>query len=148
MNKQNLLTLTLIISGLTLNPAVAEELKLEAPIQTQNHNASTVSMGISTVLYNRGLDVDVADTLASNFVNAEDEMFLAQLLQTLEVQNIASRDEVLAYLSTAALHRQKIDLKKYDALVGMVTKIKHRSLNKHTLKQLSKLSKINKKLFV
>ena len=149
MNKQNLLTLTLILSGLVLTPAVAEvRVDMEsAPTQTQNINHSVTS-GISSVLYNRGLDEDVAEELAANFVEAEDEMFLSMLLQTLDAKNIVSHEEVLDYLSTAALHRQSIDFKSYDNLVGMVAKIKKCALDENTLKQLSYLSHINKQLFV
>ena len=147
MNKQNLLTLTLIISGLALNPAMAE-VRAATPKQTQNHNSTSVTSGISSVLYNRGLDEDAAEELAENFVEAEDEMFLVMLLQTLEAHNIVSREAVLEHLSTAALHRQNIDFKKYDYLVGLVSKIKQKPLDAHTLKQLSYLAKMNKQLFV
>jgi len=146
MNKQNLLTLTLIISGLALNPVMAEA-TLAQVTQTQNIN-QTVTSGISTLLYNRGLDEEAAEELAQNFVESEDEMFLAMLVQTLEMQNIARREEVLEYMSRAALQRQILDLKKYDSLVGMVSQIKQKALDKNTLKQLSILAKVNKQLFV
>ena len=146
MNKQNLLTLTLIISGLALNPVMAEA-TLAQVTQTQNIN-QTVTSGISTLLYNRGLEEDTAEELAQNFVESEDEMFLAMLVQTLEMQNIARREEVLEYMSRAALQRQILDLKKYDSLVGMVSQIKQKALDKNTLKQLSILAKVNKQLFV
>ena len=146
MNKQNLLTLTLIISGLALNPVMAEAvINTVASTQTINHS---ISSSISTVLYNRGLEEETADELASAMVDEEDEMFLAMLLQTLDAKNIASRIEVLEYLSTAALHRQSIDFKKYDDLVGMVSNIKKRALDENTLKQLSYLAKVTKQLFV
>jgi len=81
-------------------------------------------------------------------VDEEDEMFLAMLLQTLDAKNIVSREEILEYLSTVALHKQNIDFKKYDNLVGMVSKIKQTSLDDNTLKQLGYIAKINKQLFV
>jgi len=146
MNKQNLLTLTLIISGLALNPVMADAVaNTIASTQTINHS---IASSISTVLYNRGLEEETANELASAMVDEEDEMFLAMLLQTLDAKNIASREEVIEYLSTAALHRQSIDFKKYDNLVGMVSKIKKRALDENTLKQLSYLVKVNKQLFV
>jgi len=146
MNKQNLLTLTLIISGLTLNPVMAETAH-HTVIQNKTINKSITS-SISTILHNRGLDEDAAEELAGNLVDEEDEMFLALMLQALEVKNIVSRDEVLEYLSTAALHREKLDLKKYDNLVGMVTNIKKQGLDVHTLRQLGYIVKMHKELFV
>ena len=146
MNKQNFLTLTLIISGLALNPVLADaELNRVSLSQTLNHS---VTSSISTILFNRGLDEDVADELAANLVDEEDEMFLAMLVQTLDAKNIAGREEVLEYLSTVALHKQNIDFKKYDNLVGMVSKIKQKSLDTNTLNQLGYIAKINKQLFV
>jgi len=146
MNKQNLLTLTLIISGLALNPVMAEAV-INTVVSTQTINHS-ISSSISTVLYNRGLEEETADELASAMVEEEDEIFLAMLVQTLDAKNIASREEVLEYLSTAALHRQSMDFKKYDDLVGMVSKIKKSALDENTLKQLSYLAKVTKQLFV
>jgi len=152
MNKQNFITFTLIISGLALSPVVAENIEHRAdmesaPTQTQNQNPSSVTSGISAVLYNRGLEEEIADEFAAAMVDEKDEMYLSLLLRTLDAQNIVSREDVLEYLSTAALHRQTLDLKKYDVLVGMMTKIKQKSLDAQTLKQLSYLAKVNKALF-
>ena len=146
MNKQNFITLTLIISGLALNPVMADA-EFNRISQSQNINHS-ITASISSILYNRGIDEDVADELSSNFVNEEDELLLAMMIQALDDKNIVSREEVLEYLSTAALHKQNIDFKKYDDLIGMVSKIKKEALDANTLKQLSHIAKINKQLFV
>ena len=146
MNKQNLLTLTLIISGLALNPVMAEVVvNSAASTQTINHS---ISSSISSILYKRGLEEETADALASDVVDEENEMFLSLLLQTLDEKNIVSRQEVLEYLSMEALHRRSVDFKSYDTLVGMVTKIKKCALDENTRKQLSYLANINKQLFV
>ena len=146
MNKQNLLTLTLIISGLALNPVMADAVvNSTVPTQTINHS---VSSSISSILYNRGLEEEAAEELASGVVDEEDEMFLSMLLQTLDGKNIVSRQEVLEYLSTEALHRRSVDFKTYDNLVGMVAKIKKCALDENTRNQLSYLANINKQLFV
>jgi len=144
MNKQNFITLTLIISGLAFNPTVAEvRADIEsAPTQTQTQNRTSVVSGISTVLFNKGLDEDVAEELAENLVEGEDEMYLSLLLQALDARNIVSHAEVLAYLGNAALHRQSVDLKKYDDLVGMVSKIQKKALDANTLKQLGYIAKL------
>ena len=146
MNKQNLLTLTLIISGLALKPVMAEVVvNTVASTQTINHS---ISSSISSILYKRGLEEETADALASGVVDEENEMFLSLLLQTLDEKNIVSRQEVLEYLSMEALHRRSVDFKSYDTLVGMVTKIKKCALDENTRKQLSYLANINKQLFV
>ena len=142
MNKQNLLTLTLIISGLALNPVMADGV-VHSATSTQNINHSITS-SISSILYNRGLEEEAAVALAQGVVDEEDEMFLSALLQTLDSKNIVSTQEVLEYLSTEALHRRSVDFKTYDHLIGMVTKIKKCTLDENTRKQLSYLAKINK----
>lgn len=146
MNKQNFITLTLIISGLALNPVMANAVFTTVTYH-QNINDS-VSSSISSLLYSRGLDKDAADEISENLVSEEDEDLLEGLIQDLDRENIVSRKEVLEYLSTKALHKQNIDFHSYDHLVGMVSKIKQKSLNSETLKQLHNLSKCNKQLFV
>ena len=146
MNKQNFISLTLIISGLALNPVMANAV-LTTVSYSQNINDS-VSSGISTLLYSRGLDKDAADEISENLVSEEDEDLLKALIQDLDRENIVSRKEVLEYLSTKALHKQNLDFHSYDHLVGMVSKIKQKSLDSKTLKELHTIVKINKQLFV
>ena len=146
MNKQNFITLTLIISGLALNPVMANAV-LATVSHSQNINHS-VSSSISSLLYSRGLDKDAADEMSENLVSDEDEILLSMLIEDLDRQNIVSRKEVLEYLSTIALHKQKLDFHSYDHLVGMVSNIKQKSLDSKTLKQLHNIAKINKQLFV
>ena len=146
MNRQNFITLTLIISGLALNPVMANAV-LTTVSHSQNINHS-VSSSISSLLYSRGLDKDAADEMSENLISEEDELLLAILMKDLDRQNIVSRKEVLEYLSTMALHKQKLDFHSYDHLVGMVSNIKQKSLDSKTLKQLHNIAKINKQLFV
>ena len=153
MHKQNFLTLTLIISGLALSPVVAENSEHRAEIesvltQAQNQNPSSVTSGISAVLYNRGLEEETANKLAVALLEGEDEMYLSLLLRTLDAQNIVSKEEALEYMSTIALHKKKLDLKSYDSLVGMVAHITKSRVDAHTLRQLSYLAKVNKQVFV
>ena len=146
MSKQNFITLTLIISGLALHPVTANAV-LTTVTYHQNINHS-VSSGIASLLYSRGLDKDAADEISEAFVSEEDEDLIAGLIQDLERENIVSRKEVLEYLSTKALHKQKLDFHSYDHLVGMVSKIKQKSLNTQTLKQLHTIAKRNQQLYV
>jgi hypothetical protein len=146
MNKQNFITLTLIISGLSLSPVMADAV-LTTVSHSQNINHS-VSSSISSLLYSRGLDKDTADEISENLVSEEDEALLAILIHELDRENIVSRQEVLEYLSTKALHKENLDFHSYDHLVGMVSKIKQESLDSNTLQQLHRIAKNNKQLFV
>lgn len=147
MKKQNFITLTLIISNLAFNPVMADTAFTTAVSQSQKID-NPVSSSISSVLYKRGLDKEAADEISENFVSEEDEVLLALVIEELDRENIASRKEILEHLSTMALHRQKFDLHSNDHLVGMVTKIRLGSLDSKTLKELHRIAKRNRQLFV
>ncbi len=146
MHKQNFITLTLIISGLALNPVMANAV-FTTVTYNQNINDS-VSSGISSLLYSRGLEKDTADKISENLVNEDDEELLTGLIEDLEKEKIVRRKEVLEYLSTKALHKENVDFHSYDHLVAMVSKIKQRSLEGKTLEQLQKIAQNNKSIFV
>jgi len=146
MNKQNFITLTLIISGLALNPVMANAVFTTVSYH-QNIN-DTVSSSISSLLYSRGLEKDAADEISEAFVREEDEDLVEGLIEDLEGENIASRKDVLEYLSTKALQKQNVDFHSYDHLVGMVSKITQKSLDSMTLKQLHTIAKSKKALIV
>jgi len=79
----------------------------------------------------------------------EEEALLALMIQNLEdVCSIVSREEVLEYLSTAALFRQNVHFDSYDYLIAMVSNIKQKSLDETTLKQLKYIAKKNSLLVV
>jgi hypothetical protein len=146
MYKQNFITLTLIISGLAFQPVMGDTVFTTVSYHQKVYEP--VSSGIALLLHNRGLDKDAATEISENFVSEEDEVLLALLIQELDRGNIVSSREVLEYLSTTALHKQKFDLHSYDHLVGMVTKIKQKPLDSETLKELQIIAKSNQTLFV
>lgn len=146
MSKQNFITLTLIISGLALHPVMANAVVTTVTYH-QNINHS-VSSGIASLLYSRGLDKDAADEISEAFVSEEDEDLIAGLIQELERENIVSRKEVLEYLSTKALQKQNVDFHSYDHLIGMVSKIRQKSLDSMTLQKLHIIVQNKKALFV
>lgn len=145
MKKHNFIRITLIISGLALNPLIANTVVNRVThIQTTNQ---TIKSSIASILYNRGIDEDAADEIANDLLD-EDETLLAMMLQNLEKECIVSREEILDYMSTAALHRQNLHFDSYDHLITMISKIKQTSLEKHTLKLLKHIAEKNSLLVV
>lgn len=141
MNKHNFIGITLVISGLTFNPAMATQIPYVAA-QSQT-NITTVSSSIATILHKRGIDEEVAHELTGKLLE-EDEELLALMIQNLEEGcNSVSREEILEHLSTIALHRQNVHFDSYDHLVGMVSKIKQKALDENTLMQLHSIAKTN-----
>jgi hypothetical protein len=141
MKKHNFISITLIISGLALNPLIANTtVNRVSQTQTTNH---TISASIASILYNRGIDEEAAEEISNDLLE-EDEALLAMMMQNLEeVCSSVSREEVLEYLSTAALHRQNIRFDSYDHLIAMVSKIKQTSLDTKILQNLRDVAKKN-----
>ncbi|MDM5271548.1 hypothetical protein PGH07_05125 [Sulfurovum sp. zt1-1] len=146
MNKQNFITITLIITGLALNPLMGETVENRIGYSKVNH--SSIISSIAKILLNRGLEEDAAKLIASELIDEEDGVLLSMMINSLENHDIVTKDEVLSYLSQAALHKQKLDFKSYDQLIGMVEKIKQKPIDDITRHKLRELAKVNQQLFV
>ncbi len=145
MDKRNFVSVTLLVSALAFNPLVAQQLNSNVSSQIQR---STVSSSIASILHKRGLDEDAAREISNNLVDEEDELFALMINNLLNECSSLSKEEVLEYLSTAALYRQNVHFDPYSQLVNMVSKIKQKSLNEKTLKQLSTIAKKNALIIV
>ena len=145
MHTQNFITVTLIITGLALNPVMGETTERRVAYSKVNH--PSVVSSITTILHNRGLEEDAAKAIAAKCVSEEESTQLEMMMHMLENHNIVTRDEVLAYLSQAALHKQKLDVRSYDQLIGMVEKIRQKPTDEFTRKKLKELANVTKRLF-
>ena len=140
MDKQNFIRVTLLVSALAFNPLIATQLNANTSSQRQ---LNTVSSSIASILYKRGIDEDAAREISDKLVDEEDELFALMIDKLLLECNSISKDEILEYLSTAALYRQNVHFDSYAQLVNMVSKIKQKPLDEKTLKQLSAIAKKN-----
>lgn len=144
MSKENILRITLFVSVLVFNPAVAETLKPNTDIQTQQE--FRVLTSIADILHKRGLDADVAKTLSQNFMAKDEELFTHMMKNLLHGCKSITEDKLLAYMSNEALFRKSLKLESYDQLVGMVSKIQNKSLDPLTLEALQTVAKQNTQL--
>lgn len=139
MDKRNFISVTLLVTALAFNPLYAEHhVKTSSQIK-QN----SVSSNIASILHKRGLDEDAAKEISENLVNEEDDLFALLIDNLINGCNEVNKNEVLEYLSTAALHRQNVDLDSYAQLVSMVSRIKEKVLDEKTLKELSAIANSN-----
>jgi hypothetical protein len=145
MDKRNIISVTLLVSALAFNPLVATELTTNTSSQRQ---INSVSSSIAHILHKRGIDEDMAKEISENLLNEEDELFTAMIDNLLNEYSTLSKEEVLEYLSTAALYRQRVDFDSYSHLISMVSKIKGKALNEQSLKQLSRVAKLNKEMCI
>ena len=146
MNRQNMLRITLFISVLAFNPAVAQTLNQRtlSAIETQEQN--TLGSDISKRLMEKGLEKEAAERLSQNFMETHSES-LEKMVENIVSSGIASHEEVVAYLGEEALFRKDTDLSKYDVLVHMLTHLKKQTkLGKETLAALQKVAFQNRLL--
>ncbi len=144
MDKRNFISVTLLVSALAFNPLVAQQLNTNTSSQIQQ---STVSSSIASILYKRGIDEDAAQKISNNLVDEEDELFALMIDNLLKTCSHINKEEVLEYLSTAALYRQNVHFDSYAQLVNMVSKIRQKPLDEKTLQQLSTTAKLNKEIY-
>lgn len=145
MHTQNFITVTLIITGLALTPVMGDTSERRIGYSKVYH--PSVVSSIAKILHNRGLEEDAAELIASELVSEKENTLLSMMMHILENHDIVTRDEVLAYLSQAALHKQKLDFRSYDHLIGMVEKIRQKPTDEPTRKKLKDLAKVTKELF-
>lgn len=141
MKKHDFISITLIISGLALNPLMATT--VPQTVEQSQTNINTVSSSVASILHKRGIDEEAAQELSDNLLE-EDEVLLALMIENLEDGcTMITREEVLEYLSTAVLHRQNIHFDSYDHLISMVSTVKQKALDEKTLKELNNVAKKN-----
>ena len=140
MDKRNFISVTLLVSALALNPLVATQLNANTSSQIERN---TVSSSIASILHKRGIDEDAAQEITNNLLDEEDELFALMIDNLVNECSSLSKDEILEYLSTAALYKQDVHFDTYAQLVNMVSKIKQKPLNEKTLKQLKAIAKKN-----
>ena len=139
MDRRNLISVTLLVTALALNPLFAQHNVNSSTLIKENR----VTSKIASILHKRGLDEDAAKEISENFVSEDEELFALMLNNLLHGCDDLKKEEVLEYLSSAALHRQSTDLESYAQLVNMVSKIKRKKLDSKILEQLKVVAQSN-----
>jgi len=135
---QNILSLVLLTSSLTLTPLLA------STQSSQNRSqANSISNNIANNLYSRGIDRDASKKIAKRIFNEDNEATDIMLTNLQNSYTTISKQEIINFLSTEALLSKSVDLSSYDYLVSMVYKIKNKPLSSESLKELSSIAKKN-----
>ena len=145
MSKQNFITVTLLFSALAFNPVFATE--INSNVTSSQRQINSISSAIASMLHHKGLDEDAADALSKELID-NDELFEVMLSNLLRYYPNIGHQKILEHLSTAALHRQSIDLASYDQLVNLVSKVDHTIPSEYALKQLHTIAKLNQMVVV
>ena len=145
MNKQNFIRITLFISVLVFNPAIADTLRIATNIQT-NLNIN-ITEEIASTLYKRGLEQKVAKERVEELIKGDAELFVMMLNNLLYGCDDIAKEEIVKYLSKAALHKQIVTLNSYDQLIDIYSKIKKSTPDEEVREKLSVIAKRNALMF-
>ena len=146
MQKQTIISVTLLVSALAFNNSLVAEQHTDITINTQLERISTTSH-IASILYEKGLDEDAAQVISQNLI-IDDALFTTMIENLLNGCSNINKDDAYEYLSKAALQRQKVRLDNYGHLIHMVSTIKQKALDKGTLAQLNIVAKQNTSLLI
>jgi len=145
MNKQNIIRITLFVSVLVFSPAIADTLRIATNIQT-NLNIN-ITEEIASTLYKRGLEQKVANERVEELIKGDAELFVMMLNNLLYGCDDIAREEIVKYLSKAALHKQIVTLNSYDQLIDIYSKIKKSTPDEEVREKLSAIAKRNTLMF-
>ena len=141
MSTQNYIRIIFFVSVLVFNPAVADTLQITTNIRTRID--TTITQDIASLLYRKGLEEQTAAERAEEITGDDAAMFALMLENLLCGCNRITKDEILDYLATAALHRQHIELNSYDQLIGIYNKIKQSAPDEEARRNLSAVARKN-----
>lgn len=145
MNKQNIIRITLFVSVLVFSPAIADTLRIATNIQT-NLNIN-ITEEIASTLYKRGLEQKVANERVEELIKGDAELFVMMLNNLLYGCDDIAKEEIVKYLSKAALHKQIVTLNSYDQLIDIYSKIKKSTPDEEVREKLSAIAKRNTLMF-
>ncbi len=146
MNRQNFLRVTLFVSVLAFNPAVAEvNLRTDCDItSSQNQNQNAIQLDIADLLEAKGIEREAAERISQEFV-ASNGVHL-DMVQNIAENTRLTKEEILGYLGNEALFGKDIRLDRYDTLIQMHTKITQAVPDAMTRTQLRRVATLNQTL--
>ena len=138
MNKQYILRVTLFVSVLVMNPAVAQVNLRTAQVTQQKEAQCDLQMEVAAALEAKGLERDVAEQIVKEHLKGAE---IAQMVEAIATHTSLSKASIVAYLGEKALFRKSVDLTSYDALLSMVGSITNHTPDVSTRAKLKQLSK-------
>jgi len=135
--------ITVFISNIAFG-AVLPKIDLQRTVNTKS--ADKLAAKVSTQLFKRGLDKKIAKEKVNSTLSYDDN------LNDLMVQNILNNipslkeEDIVNFVTQAALHEKSIDLSSYATLITLVQKHATALLDKELLLHVEKASFENEKL--
>jgi hypothetical protein len=150
MNKQHILRLTLFVSVLVMNPAVAQVNLRTGTKSTALQNIQeqqNIQEEIAATLEAKGLEAEAAQKLSHGVIGENGKHF-AEMVANLEKSSILTKEGILSYLGNAALFRKQPDLASYDTLLHIAMETMKRTPDSRVKAELKRVARINRTLTV
>ncbi|ABB45060.1 hypothetical protein Suden_1786 [Sulfurimonas denitrificans DSM 1251] len=142
MNKR-ILIITVFLSNVvfaTLTPLPPTQSSLKNSTINSLSNMATLN------LYNRGLDKAVAKKKISDSLRGDENSNDLMMQNILNQLDVLSREDLVKFVSDAALHSRDVDLSSYGTLLCMVQKNSKTTLDKTVLEKLQKIALENQNI--
>jgi len=124
MSKQNVLRITLFVSVLAFNPAIAQigqRTDTETRL-TESQKKQTITDDIAMCLEAKGLEADAAERISRLFVS-ENGAKMEKMVTNITENTHLTKEAILSYLGNEALFGKSVSLDRYDTLVSMANRI-------------------------
>ena len=138
MKTNKFISATILASALALS-SVAMAQQITIPQAKVN----TVTSSIASILYKRGIEEESAYKISDDFIDMDEDLFALMIFNLESGCGVLSESEILNYLSSSALRKQKVELTSYSFLIGMAYAIKSKTLSSKTQSELKKIAQKN-----
>ncbi len=145
MTKHNILRITLVVSVLAFNPAVAQVLRANGLAQTSQQRSSLIK-ALAQQLENKGLEKEAAQKIVTSFMDTHHGNLDVMALNVLQSCPQISKAQMVAYLSDEALHRRNVALHDYAQLNHLFSKVTGSMPEDAQRNKLMQIAKINQGL--
>jgi hypothetical protein len=146
MSKQNILRITLFVSVLAFNPAVAQVLHGNVLEQTRQQQRSSLKKALVQRLEQKGLEAEAAEKIVTSFMDTQHDSMDVMALNVLQQCPQIDKAKMVAYLSDEALHRRSVALHDYAQLHHLFSKITGSMPDEIQRNKLMQIAKINQAL--
>ena len=109
-----------------------------------NNNTKTLANRVSAHLYNKGLELDVANEKVSKVLVGDEATIDLMVINLLRHFPQLSHEDVVAYISKCALFNKSVDLSAYDDILSLVQQSSSLTLDKDILEKVKQVSFENK----
>jgi len=142
MNKR-ILIITVFLSNIAFATVIPASLPHNS---VKNNTINSLSNMATLNLYKRGLDKEVAQKKISDSLSGDENSNDLMMQNILNQLDALSREDIINFVSNAALHGRNIDLSSYDTLLCMIQKNSKISLEKIMIEKLQKIALQNQNI--